>query len=58
MDWNDLFTVVAVISREIDTARAKYASINLSLPQFITLARFREWGGRGTRWTLFKILPP
>jgi hypothetical protein len=56
LDWNELFTAVTVIVKEIDTSETAYASHDLKLSPFTTLAQFREWEGKGTRWMLLYLL--
>jgi hypothetical protein len=56
LDWNELFTAVTVIVKEIDTSGTAYASHNLRLSPFTTLAQFREWEGKGSRWMLLYLL--
>ncbi|KAH8669611.1 hypothetical protein BGZ60DRAFT_564070 [Tricladium varicosporioides] len=56
--WNDLFQAVGVIRDQISlqAAEPSYASLTLKLSHFNTLADYREWENRKTRWNLPHLL--
>ncbi|KAH6672306.1 hypothetical protein B0J14DRAFT_70569 [Halenospora varia] len=56
--WNDLFRAIEVIKDQISlqATESPYASLPLNLSHFNTLANYREWENRKTRWNLAHLL--
>lgn len=56
VDWKELLAAIKVAERETKASEEDYTSLGRPWENVMTLARYREWEAKKTRWTLLQLL--